>query len=72
MKKLIPLAAVLAVTLSFGSNIALADGGETGADAAHTQPYWQPDDGSNFYMEEQGAAARAPHAYRSHRTYEGR
>jgi hypothetical protein len=74
MKKMIPLAAVLAATLSFGTNMALADGGgETGADAAHTQPYWQPDDGSNFYMEEQGAASqRVAPLHRSRRTFEER
>ena len=37
MKKLMPLIAVLLVTLSLGTSLARADGGETGADAAHTQ-----------------------------------
>ena len=41
MKKLMPLVAVLFVALSIGTNMARAEGegGETGADRAHTQSY---------------------------------
>jgi hypothetical protein len=41
MKKIVPLFAVLLVALSIGSNMARAEGGETGSDAAHTQSYAQ-------------------------------
>jgi hypothetical protein len=40
MKKLMSFATMLLVALSLGTSMARADGGETGADAAHTQPYW--------------------------------
>ena len=48
MKKLIAIAAVLAASLSIGTTIARADGGETGGDAAHTQSNWSANSG-NYY-----------------------
>jgi hypothetical protein len=48
MNKLVALAAILGIALSVGSTAAFA-GGETGADAAHTQAYWPQDDASDFY-----------------------
>ena len=71
MKKLIPLA-VLGAVLSLGTtSMALADGGETGADAAHTQPYWPQEDGSNFYNSGSGYHAPFVHERARHgRRYE--
>ncbi len=66
MKKLIPLVAVLGAAVSFGTTIALADGGETGADAAHTQPYWSDTEGSGLYAQP-GPAWRSPANMRSER-----
>jgi len=40
MKKLLALAAMLFIAMSVGTGVARADGGETGADASHTQPFW--------------------------------
>jgi hypothetical protein len=40
MKSLMSLVVVLLFAMSVGTNVARADGGETGASASHTQPFW--------------------------------
>jgi hypothetical protein len=70
MKNLIPLAVALAGAMSIGTTLALADGGETGADAAHTQSYGRAN-GSNFYGH-RGAIWHAPFRHERFEWYRGR
>ena len=51
MKKLISLAGVLGFALSVGTGVAFAQtGGATGADTAHTAPYWPREDHNSIYF----------------------